>query len=492
LSGSSHSSPPASAWTRAPPKAVLKKKKKLVAGRELRDRGVRKIYAESSSSEYEEEEEDEEQDIEQAEEDNHFTPEEEDEKPRTRKIILRISTELLQRASQSLEVPETNGATEKVEEDEQAVVEEEVEDLQAEVEELKETVIINEEEDEDDEGGPRRLTRRVTRQLLVKSAEVPERPSHGRKGVARQDKVNRRTSPDTGRRSSMRHRLRQEARRPSYSEKEKKKKKRKESESEFEDEGEEAIEDDDISVESKGNTVVDDDTEEGYSSAPRRKRTQKPPARKTRRSRNASDEESLEEDNDDLLEELREIGAEIPQRQRQLRPTERMNYFIPPPPDKDDIFLPPATPGRRRNGAGKGGAFGGFGGDFSGMGLGDRFRGITGLGTAGGADDSSDSDEEGKQRRPSGAMGALMPSGGGISGLSGTPANLGKYTPKSSMSLKISSLTIELADADPLGVDQNIDFSAVGGLDECIALICLTDPRYKSAQGNGHLAATIS
>jgi len=28
-------------------------------------------------------------------------------------------------------------------------------------------------------------------------------------------------------------------------------------------------------------------------------------------------------------------------------------------------------------------------------------------------------------------------------------------------------LTIELADADPLGVDQNIDFTAVGGLDDC-------------------------
>jgi hypothetical protein len=95
---------------------------------------------------------------------------------------------------------------------------------------------------------------------------------------------------------------------------------------------------------------------------------------------------------EDLIEELREIGAEIPQRQRQLRPTERMNYFIPPPPDKDDIFLPASTAGKKRPGSGRGfGGFGGFGGDFSNMGLGDRFRGITGLGTAGGADDSSDS-----------------------------------------------------------------------------------------------------
>jgi len=44
-------------------------------------------------------------------------------------------------------------------------------------------------------------------------------------------------------------------------------------------------------------------------------------------------------------------------------------------------------------------------------------------------------DDEGRQRRPSAALGSLIPAGGGISGLSGTPANLGKYTPKSSISL---------------------------------------------------------
>ena len=82
----------------------------------------------------------------------------------------------------------------------------------------------------------------------------------------------------------------------------------------------------------------------------------------------------------------------MPQRQRQLRPTEPKNYFIPPPPDKDDIFLPAPMSGKKRQGPGRGfGSFGGFGGDFSGMGLGNRFKGITGLGTAGGAEDSSDS-----------------------------------------------------------------------------------------------------
>jgi ATPase family AAA domain-containing protein 2 len=72
-------------------------------------------------------------------------------------------------------------------------------------------------------------------------------------------------------------------------------------------------------------------------------------------------------------------------------------------------------------------------------------------------------------------LGSLIPSGGGISGLSGTPANLGKYTPKSSKFRIIYTLTTELADADPLGVDQNIDFTAVGGLDDCITLYDFAD-----------------
>jgi hypothetical protein len=70
-----------------------------------------------------------------------------------------------------------------------------------------------------------------------------------------------------------------------------------------------------------------------------------------------------------------------------------MNYFIPPPPDKDDSFFAGGgSPTKKRGNSGRGmGGYGGFGGDFSGMGLSDRFRGVPGLGTAGGADDSSDS-----------------------------------------------------------------------------------------------------
>jgi hypothetical protein len=192
----------------------------------------------------------------------------------------------------------------------------------------------------------------------------------------------------------MKDRLRKELRRPSRGEKPKKKK-TKSSESEFEDEGDEP--DDDVSVVSDKGI----ESEEDYSSGPSRRHSRKPPPHprgRPKRSRNVSDDAISDDAIDDELEaELREIGAEIPQRKRQLRPTERMNYFIPPPPGKDDIFLPPPSAGKKRPGPGRGyGGFGGFGGDFSNMGLGDRFRGIAGLGTAGGAEDSSDSVSSGK------------------------------------------------------------------------------------------------
>lgn len=41
-----------------------------------------------------------------------------------------------------------------------------------------------------------------------------------------------------------------------------------------------------------------------------------------------------------------------------------------------------------------------------------------------------------------------------MAGLSGTPANLGRVKSQKA-----------LADADPLGVDQNVDFSKIGGLE---------------------------
>jgi hypothetical protein len=403
-----------SSWTRQPPKPATKKKKKLIAGRELRDRGRRKEYAEPSTSDDEFLEDDEEEEGEEKEEEGAESVNEvgEDdlayeEQPKSMRIILKIKPGVLEQIRQQSEPAVSNGTEHNEEDHDQdaAMDQDGAADLEAEVQDLQENAKMDQDDDDDDdeEGGPRRPTRRVTRQSsLSKPENTTSRSAHGRKGVGRQDGLSSKSngthskSPEEGRRPSMRSRLRQEMRRPSRAD-EKKKKKPQVSESEFEDEGDDDPADDDISLASKEEGIVDnDDSEEEYSSAPPRKRSRKPPpARgKSRRSRNVSDDDDVDSlgDDDDLIEDLREIGAEIPQRQRQLRPTERMNYYVPPPPDKDDILLPASTSAKRRPGSGRGfGGFGGFGGDFSNMGLGDRFRGITGLGTAGGADDSSDS-----------------------------------------------------------------------------------------------------
>ena len=412
MSESSKSSPLATtSWTRRPPKPAAKKKK-LVAGRELRDRSGRKVYVELSTDEdedylFDNEEDEKEEDIkEEGEEypDDDLAEEEEEEEvkvqqPKTRTITLKFKSEVLRELSQGSQPPEPNGAKHLGEdEDDDLDPAADVEDLEAEVQDLKATagLVQADEEDDDDEGGPRKLTRRVTRQASLSRPE-PTRPVHGRKGVARQNRSSEnqnpngtRSSPDSSRRGTMKDRLRKELRRPSREEKPKKKK-AKISESEFEDEGDEP--DDDVSISSEKAV----ESEEDYSSGPSRRHSRKAAAAPSRgrpkRSRHVSDDDETSDDAIDELEaELREIGAEIPQRRRQLRPTERMNYFIPPPPGKDDIFLPPTEAGKKRPGTGRGyGGFGGFGGDFSNLGLGDRFRGMAGLGTAGGAEDSSDS-----------------------------------------------------------------------------------------------------
>ncbi len=96
------------------------------------------------------------------------------------------------------------------------------------------------------------------------------------------------------------------------------------------------------------------------------------------------------------------------------------------------------------------------------------FGGPLGTGAAGGAD--SDSSEDEIMQRPRGIGGTVgmtptsaAPAGFGlfpqthnadaVQGASGTPANLGKIKDKHA-----------LADADPLGVDQNVNFDSVGGL----------------------------
>lgn len=138
---------------------------------------------------------------------------------------------------------------------------------------------------------------------------------------------------------------------------------------------------------------------------------------------------------------------------------------------------PSHTPSRKARGGGGGGGwqrsllstYGPFGGAG---GLPPVLGGPEGFGAAGGVDSDS-SDEENMQRpKPIGGMvgmtptTALAPAGFGLfntgqtlnadpaQAAAGTPANLGKIKDKQA-----------LADADPLGVDPNVNFDSVGGLE---------------------------
>ncbi|KAF6230221.1 hypothetical protein HO133_004561 [Letharia lupina] len=145
----------------------------------------------------------------------------------------------------------------------------------------------------------------------------------------------------------------------------------------------------------------------------------------------------------------------------------------------DDDGEPSATTPSRRGRGGAGGTwqrslfstygpFGGAGGPPP------VFGGPGGIGAVAGADSDSSDDEIAQRSRPAGIGGAvgmtpttahpagpsLFPPPPGqlhgadpLQGPSGTPANLGKVKEKQA-----------LADADPLGVDQNVNFDAVGGL----------------------------
>lgn len=66
--------------------------------------------------------------------------------------------------------------------------------------------------------------------------------------------------------------------------------------------------------------------------------------------------------------------------------------------------------------------------------------------------------------------GGLLPAD--LAAAAGTPSNLGKVGDACKWAFlgaerKISNMAIALADTDPLGVNQNVTFDEVGGLDDC-------------------------
>ncbi|KAJ3509073.1 hypothetical protein NLJ89_g5414 [Agrocybe chaxingu] len=138
-----------------------------------------------------------------------------------------------------------------------------------------------------------------------------------------------------------------------------------------------------------------------------------------------------------------------------LRQRQKVNYAIPPPLEE---LPPPPKNGGRSNGRN---ARGGGPGKSKGRGLGWSASGAE-LGRWMGMGDDSDSDYP--TRTPRKGFGGMnpfgaVPAGGMMPGdlaAAGTPSNLGKIGDAA------------LADADPLGVNQNVTFDEVGGLDDHI------------------------
>ncbi|KAI0915549.1 hypothetical protein AcV5_003736 [Taiwanofungus camphoratus] len=143
-----------------------------------------------------------------------------------------------------------------------------------------------------------------------------------------------------------------------------------------------------------------------------------------------------------------------------LRQRTKINYAIPPPLEE---MRPPPKPraggGGRSNGRGSYGRAKAPGWSATGAEL-SRWMG-------GGGDDSDSDYPTRTPRKPfgTGSLGGVFAGGaGGAGGLlpsdlaaaAGTPSNLGKIGDAS------------LADADPLGVNQNVTFDEVGGLDDHI------------------------
>lgn len=215
-------------------------------------------------------------------------------------------------------------------------------------------------------------------------------------------------------------------------------------------------------------------------------------SRLRRGKRTASRQSPVSDEEENLAEELAELKSgsrkrkprshEIVYEPRRTRgPRGNVDYRLLRPelnlPIEEAEEDPAPTPSKRRGGGGGGGGsgwqrslfstygpFGGAGGPAPILG------GPGGIGAAGGVDSDS-SDEEGMQRpkpvggtvgmTPTSAFGPGFPgfpaaqalNADAVQGTTGTPANLGKIKDKQA-----------LADADPLGVDQNVTFEGVGGL----------------------------
>ena len=208
------------------------------------------------------------------------------------------------------------------------------------------------------------------------------------------------------------------------------------------------------------------------------------------RKRSARQSPESEIDEQELAEELAEIRPDRRSRRKERedvvisyeprRRGKRPDYRLLRPelnlPIEDLEEEPAPTPTRRKGGGGGGGwqrsflptagPFGGAGGPAPVLG------GLGSYGAAAGADSDSSDDEVMQRPKPLGGMTGMTPTTAGnpgafnlfpgaqthgsdpVQGPAGTPANLGKIKDKQA-----------LADADPLGVPQDVSFESVGGLE---------------------------
>lgn len=259
--------------------------------------------------------------------------------------------------------------------------------------------------------------------------------------------------------------------------------------------------DDEGSDDGAANKAADHNMDESSSPTPRGRRaaaSQRKGRTSTRRSQRLQDsgDEEPELDKDELadeLEELRESSrSRRPRRRRQRSPsiqyeqpaakrrraTKPVDYSIkaidPAAFEVEDDDEPAQTPARRKGG--RGGATGGWERGFNttygpfggGGGAGSLLGGPWGTGATGGVDSDSSDDEMVQRSGVGGAVGMTPTSAAAPLGLFGVPGaaaaaeagGIGGATPNVG---KVKNQKA-LADADPLGVDLNIDFSQVGGL----------------------------
>ncbi|KAI9166696.1 Tat-binding-like protein 7 [Paramyrothecium foliicola] len=249
------------------------------------------------------------------------------------------------------------------------------------------------------------------------------------------------------------------------------------------DPGEDSEDDDRGSgLDKDGNKDADDDTPTPRGRPPRRRGRS---GRSSRRGDDSGDDEP-DLDLDELNEEAHELRQSSRPRRRAPRTESpivyqentrrsraRVNYYMPPLTsaniEEEEVEAVPA-PARTRRGRGGGAVgwernlnttFGPFGG---GGGAGSLLTGPWGTGATGGVDSDSSDDEMMHRSSVAGNVGmtptSAAPAGGLLPGAPGLNADGVGATPNVG---KIKDRKA-LADADPLGVDLNVDFSKVGGL----------------------------